>query len=94
MEQEAHAMDAATLDRMLTDLLLMDVSDGLDETAKQLGSLHESWTQSGVDAASRDWLGGLIANLYWWSGRLLGGVSLPSAEQGVPDSHPRSAVSS
>jgi hypothetical protein len=94
MEQEAHTMDAATLDRMLTDLLLIDVSDGLDKTAEQLGSLHESWTQTGIDAASRDWLGGLITNLYWWSGRLLGGVSFASVEQGVPDSNPRSAVSS
>lgn len=87
-------MDAVAIDRMLNDLLLIDVSDGLDETAKQLGSLHESWTQAGVDDASRDWLGGLITDLYWWSGRLLGGVSFASAEQGVPDSSPRSAVSS
>jgi hypothetical protein len=93
MELEAHAMDATTLDRLLTDALLIDVSGGLDKTAEQLGSLHESWTLAGVDAGSVDWLGGLITNLYWWSGRLLGGVSLAS-EQGVPDRDPRSAISS
>lgn len=92
MEQEAHAMDAATLERMLNDLLLIDVSDSLDDVAKQLGCLHQSWTQSGADAAAVDWLGGLIANLSWWSGRLLGGVSFASAEQGLPDRESRSAV--
>lgn len=87
-------MDAPTLDRMLNDLLLIDVSDGLDQAAMQLGSLHRSWTQSGADAASVDWLGDLVENLSWWSGRLLGGVSFASAEQGLPDSASRSAISS
>lgn len=87
-------MDAVTLDRVLTDLLLIDASDGLDEVAKQLGSLHQSWTEGGADGASVDWLGDLIASLSWWSGRLLGGVSFAPTEQELPDSTPRSAVSS
>jgi hypothetical protein len=94
MDQEAYPMDAPTLDRMLSDLLLVDVSDGLDDTARQLGSLHESWSQAGADRASLDWLGELVANLYWWSGRLLGAASFASAEQGVPDNRPRPVVSS
>lgn len=84
MELEARAMDAATLDRMLTDLLLIDSSDALEAMAQQLASLHESLALDGTDAA-RDRLDGLVANLYWWSGRLLGGLSFATPEQGVPD---------
>lgn len=78
-------MDAATLDRMLTDLLLIDTSDALEAMAEQLASLHESLALDGTDAARRDHLDGLVANLYWWSGRLLGGLSFATLEQGVPD---------
>lgn len=86
-------MDAATLDRLLTDSLLMETSDGLDHVAVELSTLHASWTRTGVEAATLDWLGGLIANLNWWSGRLIGGLSFVTIEQGVPDDAARSAVS-
>ncbi len=32
-------MDAPTLDRMVTDLLLMDTSDGLDRVASELSDI-------------------------------------------------------
>ncbi|HZP15486.1 MAG TPA: hypothetical protein VFA96_06670 [Nocardioides sp.] len=79
-------MDAATLDRMLTDLLLIDTSDALEAMAQQLASLHESLARDGTDAARLDSLGDALARLYWWSGRLLGGLSFANPdEQGVPD---------
>ena len=78
-------MDTATLDRMLTDLLLIETSDALEAMAEQLASLHESLALDGTDTARRDRLDGLVANLYWWSGRLLGGLSFATTEQGVPD---------
>ena len=83
-------MDAPTLDRMVTDLLLMDTSDGLDRVASELSELHHSWVHAGVSTHSLDWLAGLVADLNWWSGRLLGGLSFAQPPQVVPDntSHP------
>ena len=78
-------MDAATLDRYLTDSLLIEASDGLNEVASQLTRLHQSWTRAGAPVATLDWVAGLIANLNWWSGRLLGGLSFVEVEQELPD---------
>lgn len=78
-------MDAATLDRYLTDSLLMEASDGLDEVVSQLERLYNSWTSAGAADAVLEWLAGLIADLNWWSGRLLGGLSFVDIEQGLPD---------
>jgi hypothetical protein len=79
-------VDAATLDRYLTDSLLMEGSDALDEVSAQLSRLYDAWTRDGVGDSLLDWLGGLIVNLNWWSGRLLGGLSFAHLEQEVPDS--------
>ena len=78
-------MGAAVLDRLLTDSLLMEASEGLDQAAAELSRLHESWRRAGAGHVSIEWLAGLIANLNWWSGRLLGGLSFVAIEQGVPD---------
>ncbi len=78
-------MDAATLDRLLTDSLLIDASVGIDRAAAQLGAMHRSWAHAGADKASLEWLGGLIGDLNWWSGCLLGGLSCIDFEQEVPD---------
>lgn len=86
-------MDATTLDRMVTDLLLVDTSEGLDRIASELGRLHGSWARAGVAGDSLDWLAGLVAELNWWSGRLLGGVSSADASQGLPDDASRRDVS-
>ena len=86
-------MDAAVLDRLLTDSLLMEASEGLDQAAAELSRLHAAWSRAGADDASIEGLGGLIANLNWWSGRLLGGLSFLSIEQGVPDGDSEPTVS-
>ena len=86
-------MDATTLDRIVTDLLLMDTSEGLDHIASELGRLHGSWTGAGVPGDSLDWLAGLVTQLNWWSGRLLGGVSYADPPQGLPDDAPQPGVS-
>jgi len=78
-------VDAATLDRYLTDSLLLEGSDALDEIAAQLTGLYEAWARQGVEEPSLRWLGGLIANVNWWSGRLLGGLLFVHLEQEVPD---------
>ena len=74
-------MDAPTVDRMLTDLLLIEVSDALDDAAREMRSLLESSTLASVE----DGLGQLakiVGDLQWWSGRLLGGVSFASEVAG------------
>ena len=78
-------MDAATLDRLLSDSLLMEASEGLDQVAAELAGLHESWASAGAARAPLNWLAGLIADLNWWSGRMLGGLSFACVEQEVPD---------
>lgn len=85
-------MDAATFDRYLTDSLLIEGSDALDEVAAQLTALHDAWTRDRAADSSLDWLAGLIANLNWWSGRLLGGLSFVHLEQELPDADDGSAV--
>lgn len=81
-------MDAATIDRYLTDSLLMEGSDALDEVSAQLTRLYDAWTRQGVARPSLDWLAGLIANVNWWSGRLLGGLSFVHlVEQELPDTN-------
>jgi hypothetical protein len=79
-------VDAATLDRYLTDSLLIEGSDALEEVSAQLTRLYDAWTRDGVGDSLLDWLGGLIVKLNWWSGRLLGGLSFAHLEQEVPDS--------
>lgn len=59
----------------LTDQLLADASDGLDQIAGQLANLYSHWLEVGVDTRSIDWLAQQIAQLGWWSGRLSGGRS-------------------
>ncbi|MGH9153697.1 MAG: hypothetical protein ACRD03_15150 [Acidimicrobiales bacterium] len=86
-------MDATTLDRMVTDLLLVETSEGLDRVASELMRLHGSWERAGVAGDSIDWLAGLVTELGWWSGRLLGGVSFAESAQGLPDETSRRDVS-
>ena len=59
----------------LTDQLLADASDGLEQIAGQLAYLYSHWLDMGADARSIDWLAQQIAQLGWWSGRLVGGRS-------------------
>jgi hypothetical protein len=82
-------VDAATLDRYLTDSLLMEGSDALDEVAAQLTRLYDAWTRDAMADPLLDWLAGIIAKVNWWSGRLLGGLSFVHLEQEVPDTDDR-----
>ena len=86
-------MDANTLDRMVTDLLLADTSEGLDRIASELSRLHGSWAGAGVAGDSLDWLAGLIIELNWWSGRLQGGISSAHLPQELPDEATQRGVS-
>lgn len=86
-------MELPTFDRMVTDLLLLETSEGLDRVSQELRLLHESWTRAGADDHSLGWLAGLVLDLNWWSGRLLGGASFAHPEQGVPDDGARHVVS-
>lgn len=63
-------MDERELDRILNTALLADASDALDKVADDLITLHDAWAETSADASSLRWLGGLIMNLAWWSGRM------------------------
>jgi len=68
-------MDAPTVERMLTDLLLIEVSDALDDVARQMRSLLESSPLASFEDERLGQLARIVTDLQWWSGRLLGGVS-------------------
>jgi hypothetical protein len=78
-------MDAVTLDRCLTDSLLIEASDGLEHVAAELEQLYRSWTDQRASDAALDWLATVITDVHWWSGRLLGGISFVDLGQEVPD---------
>lgn len=63
-------MDERELDQILNTALLADASDALDRVADDLIALHDAWRQTSADTSSLRWLGGLIVNLGWWSGRM------------------------
>lgn len=75
-------MDAPTVDRMLTDLLLIEVSEALDDTAREMRSLLEPSTLAIFEEERLRLLAKIVADLQWWSGRLLGGVSFAAEVAG------------
>ena len=75
-------MDAPTVDRMLTDLLLIEVSDALDDAAREMRSLLEPLTLATFEDERLAQLAKIVTDLRWWSGRLLGGVSFASEVAG------------
>lgn len=46
----------ATWDRTVTDLLLVEASEGLDDAAHQLEGLHQGWQRAGAARESLDHL--------------------------------------
>lgn len=58
------------IDALLTQSLLVGASEALNRIAEELISLHDAWARSCPDPSSLAWLGGLIADAGWWSGRL------------------------
>jgi hypothetical protein len=49
--------------------LLSDAAAGVDDIARQLIGLHDSWEADGVPTDTLAWLAGLIGQLGWWNGR-------------------------
>ncbi|MGH9157668.1 MAG: hypothetical protein ACRD1K_17945 [Acidimicrobiales bacterium] len=72
-------MDRTTLDRLLTDALLLDAVEGLDSVADRLVPLYDSFRLRRGGQATADVLGGILTDVAWWSGRLAGAVSAETA---------------
>jgi len=68
-------MDGLVVHRLVTDSLLVEASEGLDGIAHRLTGLGEGWIMGGADPRTLSWLAGVIDELGWWSGRLIGGLS-------------------
>lgn len=75
-------MDSPTVDRMLTDLLLIEVSDALEDAAREMRSVLQTSTLASFEDESIGQLEKIVIDLQWWSGRLLGGVSFVSEVAG------------
>lgn len=72
-------MDGVTIDRLVTDALLLDAVDGLDSVAGRLADIYDSVSGCWDKAVMAESLGGILAELGWWSGRLKGAVSTETA---------------
>lgn len=62
-------MDSVSLDLLLCEDLLIDLTIGLDSIFDRLADLFESWRQSGADESALAFLGQILCELGWWSGR-------------------------
>ena len=62
-------MDPVTLDLLLCEALLTDLTAGLDSIYDRLADLFESWRRSGADESAIVLLGQILYELGWWSGR-------------------------
>ncbi len=78
-------MDQTTIDHLLAISTLAEASDSLDRIADELIGLHDSWRSAGVADESLAWLGGLIGQLGWWSGRMTGAAFPDQVSPIVPD---------
>jgi methionine salvage enolase-phosphatase E1 len=78
-------MDHMTIDHLLAISTLAEASDSLDLIAEELIGLHESWRARGAADDSLTWLGGLIGQLGWWSGRMTAAAFPDAASPNVPD---------
>ncbi len=63
-------MDQTTIDHLLAISTLAEASESLDRIADELIGLYDSWRGADVADESLAWLGGLIGQLGWWSGRM------------------------
>lgn len=68
-------MDAVTIDRMITDALLLDAIEGLDTIAFRLADLYDSLGRLPAETGVAESVGEILSDLGWWSGRLQGAVS-------------------
>lgn len=72
-------MDGVTIDRLVTDALLLDAVEGLDSIGSRLAKVYDGLGGRPNEDAVVDRLGGILADLGWWSGRLHGAVSVETA---------------
>ena len=72
-------MDGIAIDRLVTDALLLDAVEGLESVASRLASLHDNLGRCRNQVGIAEALGGVLADLGWWSGRLQGAVSAETA---------------
>ncbi len=82
-------MDQTAIDHLLAISTLAEASESLDRIADELIGLHDSWQAVGVADESLAWLGGLIGQLGWWSGRMTGAAYPDKVSPSVPDSRLR-----
>ena len=78
-------MNQTILDHLLANATLAEATDGLDRIADQLIGLHDAWRVGGADDHALAWLGGIIGQLGWWSGRMSAASSPDPDSPGIPD---------
>ncbi len=79
-------MDQTTIDHLLAISTLIDASAGVDAIAEELIGLHDAWRATDASTQALAWLGGLIAQLGWWSGRMEAAANPDGISPSVPDS--------
>jgi hypothetical protein len=62
-------MDAVSIDLLLCEALLVELTVGLDSIYERLSGLFESWRTAGADESALAFLGQILCDLAWWSGR-------------------------
>ena len=62
-------MDAPSIELLLCESLLAELAVGLDSIYERLSGLFESWRSTGADEAALAFLGQILCELGWWSGR-------------------------
>lgn len=72
-------MDGVTIDRLVTDALLLDAVGGLDSIAARLADVYDSLGSCRDEVTVAESLGRILGELGWWSGRLQGAVSTETA---------------
>lgn len=72
-------MDGVTVDRLVTDAMLLDAVEGLDSIASRLADAYDRVAGGPDGAGVVDDLAAALAGLGWWCGRLQGAVSAETA---------------
>ncbi len=78
-------MDQTTVDHLLAISTLAEASESLDRIADELIGLQDSWRNTGAADSALAWLGDLIGQLGWWSGRMTAAAFPDGVSPSVPD---------
>ena len=62
-------MDAVSIDLLLCEALLADLTVGLDSIYERLSGLFDSWRASGADEPALAFLGQILCELACWCAR-------------------------